>query len=232
MPLTRAGPTDSLSSTPAHITEGSGDPSEPTVFLGESSPLTSVIDGGSRLPNMGYAPRPQSSRLRYAVPASQHIAPARNDFIAAHKQRLEQRLRQDGAFSPPPDAVSSTLLNAYFAWFHPCFPILDRVTVYDAFMNRTVSPLLWQAMYFIGISLCTDSAFNTTGFEDRYQAKFSFYCRAKAIYDADLESNVIIKLQSLFLLSFWRGGPSEERDTRSWLGAAINLAQKRGVHVM
>lgn len=141
-------------------------------------------------------------------------------------------MAHDGAFLVPSDTISAILLNAYFTWFHPCFPILNRAATYESYVSQTVSPLLRQAMYFIGISLCTDAAFSETGFDDRYQAKFLFYSRAKAIYDADLESNAIVKLQSLFLLSFWRGGPSEERDTRFWLGVAINLAQKRGVHVM
>ncbi|RMJ22930.1 hypothetical protein PHISP_06193 [Aspergillus sp. HF37] len=152
--------------------------------------------------------------------------------MRAHKARLEERLAHEGAFLVPSDTVCAILLKAYFTWFHPCFPILDRAATYESYVHRAVSPLLRQAMYFIGISLCTDAAFGGTGFDDRYQAKFLFYRRAKAIYDADLESNVIVKLQSLLLLSFWRGGPSEESDTRFWLSIAINLAQKRGVHVM
>jgi hypothetical protein len=87
-------------------------------------------------------------------------------------------------------------------------------------------------MLFIGVSLCSDSVLHSTGFGDRYQAKGVFYQRAKEIYDSGWETDTIVKLQSLFLLSFWRGGPNEERDVRFWLGAAIALAQKKGMHVM
>ncbi|KAJ9492392.1 hypothetical protein VN97_g842 [Penicillium thymicola] len=87
-------------------------------------------------------------------------------------------------------------------------------------------------MLFIGVSLCSDTALNTTGFNNRYQAKEVFYQRAKDIYDSGWETDTVIKLQSLFLLSFWRGSPTEERDVRFWLGAAISLAQKKGMHVM
>lgn len=223
--------TPSSISTPLSTKRPLDDSAEPTVFLGESSPLTCVIDEGRMSPARGRA-RPQRSRLRYSIPVTHDAPAARNDFLRAHKQHLEERLSREGAFLFPSDTISATLLNAYFTWFHPCFPILDRAVVYGSYTNETMSPLLRQAIYFIGISLCTDAAFDQIGFEDRYQAKFLFYSRAKALYDADWESNTITKLQSLFLLSFWRGGPSEERDTRFWLGIAITLAQKRGIHVM
>lgn len=95
-----------------------------------------------------------------------------------------------------------------------------------------ISPLLLQAMLFVGVSLCSDTILNTTGYSDRYQAKGEFYERAKEIYDVGWENDTILKLQSIFLMSFWRGGPTEERDVRFWLGAAIGLAQKKGMHVM
>ena len=87
-------------------------------------------------------------------------------------------------------------------------------------------------MLFIGVSLCSDAALATTGYTNRYQAKGLFYQRAKEIYDVGWETDMMVKLQSLFLLSFWRGGPTEERDVRFWLGAAISIAQKKGIHVM
>lgn len=82
-------------------------------------------------------------------------------------------------------------------------------------------------MLFIGVSLCSDTSFATTGFHDRYQAKNTFYQRAKDIYDIGWEADTIALLQSLFLLSFWRGAATEERDVRFWLGAATDLAQKK-----
>jgi hypothetical protein len=212
------------------------DPLEQTVFLGESSPLTCVIDEGRRSPARGYACQFQKTRLQYSIPEAFHTAPstARNKdaCLHIHKNKMEERLSREGAFSFPTPPICSSLLQAYFTWFQPCFPVLDRAVVSKAYTSRAISPLLLQAMLFIGVSLCTDSVFSTTGFEDRFQAKFLFYSRAKEIYDADWESDTIVKIQSLFLLSFWRGRPSDERDTRFWLGVAISLAQKRGMHAL
>ena len=85
-------------------------------------------------------------------------------------------------------------------------------------------------MLFIGVIFCSEETVAQIGEESRQDAKSLFYCRAKDIYDADFESNKLAVLQSLFLMSFWRAGPLLEKNTRHWLGAAISLAQSKGIH--
>jgi hypothetical protein len=68
------------------------------------------------------------------------------------------------------------------------------------------------------------------GYHDRQEARNEMYNRAKDLYDADYETDKITVSQALFLMSFWRGGPLLEKDTRHWLGAAISLAQTKGMH--
>ncbi|OJZ90206.1 hypothetical protein ASPFODRAFT_178569 [Aspergillus luchuensis CBS 106.47] len=214
-----------------HPISGDAASAHQTVFFGESSPLTVVIDEGRRSPEKGSGER-HMTRFHYPIPEKLNAFNTRDGAFRAHKVKKEDQLRADGAFSYPPPETCAILLRAYFDWFHPCFPILDRAAVYEGYAQGILSPLLLQAMLFIGVSLCTDEAFAQTEFPVRYWAKFLFYSRAKAIYDAEWESNKTVKIQSLFLLSFWRGGPSEERDIRFWLGIAIDLAQKRGMHLM
>lgn len=139
---------------------------------------------------------------------------------------------REGAFDFPDPPVCEMLLQAYFEWFHPCFPIVDRVEISESCHKKTISPLLLQSMLFIGASLCRDEALRDAGFHDRYETKFLFYDRAKDIFDADCETDSLSKLQALFLLSFWRSTPSHEKDTRYWLGAAISLAQTGGMHML
>ncbi|KAJ5660703.1 uncharacterized protein N7484_000075 [Penicillium longicatenatum] len=199
-----------------------------TVFLGESSPLTCVVDEGRRSPEKGQTRSIQKGRLHYAIPE------VRGSELSddQHRKILQDRLIRESALVFPSPTICDTLLHAYFEWFHPCFPIVDRQTIRNAYTEHTISPLLLQAMLFIGVSLCSDTALHTTGFTNRYQAKGLFYQRAKEIYDVGWETDMIIKLQSLFLMSFWRAGPTEERDVRFWLGAATSIAQKKGMHVM
>lgn len=203
-----------------------------TVFLGESSPLTCVVDEGRRSPDNGYAGSIQKGRLHYSISEISGGTESSQDSLGPRRKLIYDRLTREGALVFPSPAVCDALLQAYFDWLHPCFPILNRTDLQSDYQDGTLSPLLFQSMLFIGVSLCSDTALNTTGFHNRYQAKEVFYQRAKDIYDSGWETDTVIKLQSLFLLSFWRGSPTEERDVRFWLGAAISLAQKKGMHVM
>ncbi|PYI31653.1 hypothetical protein BP00DRAFT_300274, partial [Aspergillus indologenus CBS 114.80] len=206
-----------------------------TVFLGESSPLTVVIDEGHHLsPDTSTTTTTTilQTRLCYPIPGHSDVSHARDEALRARKVQLEHQLHADGAFSFPSPSTCALLLQAYFDWFHPCFPILDRADVQAFYLQGSLSPFLLHAMLFIGVSPCTDDTLAQTEFLDRHSAKFLFYSHAKALYDADWEADKTAKLQALFLLSFWRGGPSEDRDIRYWLGIAISLAEKRGMHMM
>lgn len=203
-----------------------------TVFLGESSPLTCVVDEGRQSPDKEYFCGIQKGRLRYSISELRGSTESSEHTLAQHRKSLQDRLIRESALVFPSPFVCDALLQAYFEWFHPCFPILDRPQVQDDYSENKISPLLLQAMLFIGVSMCSDATLNMTGYNDRYQAKGIFYRRAKEIHYVGWETDTIIKLQSLFLLSFWRGGPTEERDVRYWLGAATDLAQKKGMHVM
>ncbi|KAL0265072.1 hypothetical protein SLS55_001030 [Diplodia seriata] len=85
-------------------------------------------------------------------------------------------------------------------------------------------------MLFISATYCDESAITAMGFSSRFEAKSSFYNRARLLFDADWEKDQLTVLQALFLMSFWRGGPSNIRDVRYWLGVSISLAQTFGLH--
>jgi hypothetical protein len=190
------------------------------------------VDEGRRSPDKGNAQRNQKGRLHYSISEISGATENSQDSLGPRRKLLHDRLNREGALLFPSAAICDTLLQAYFDWLHPCFPILDRTTLQSSYRDGNLSPLLLQSMLFIGVSLCSDSCLSTTSLGDRYQAKELFYQRAKDIYDSGWETDTVTKLQSLFLLSFWRGSATEECDVRFWLGAAISLAQKKGMHVM
>ena len=128
------------------------------------------------------------------------------------------------AKGPSSPAICDMLLQAYFDWLHPCFPTIAKVYLQSNHQNGILShcssgqcPSLEWA--------CTRMALNTTGFNNRYQAKEVFYRRAKGIYNSGWERDTVVKLQSLFSSEFL-AGPTEERDVR------FSLAQKKGIHVI
>ena len=130
----------------------------------------------------------------------------------------------------PPVGVVEGLLKAYFQWFHPCFAIVDEVDIWTQHRAGTLSPLLLQAMLFVGVLHCGEQTLIDLDHGSRHRAKYVFFNRAKDIYDADYEPRKITVIQSLFLMSFMRAGALLEKDTRHWLGAAVSLAQSKALH--
>jgi hypothetical protein len=151
-----------------------------------------------------------------------------SDWEMDCRQAKIRLLREEGAFSFPEPETSMKLLRLYFKWFHPCFAIVDEPEFWHNYQNDIVSPLLLNAILFIAVLHSDEETLSLDCGLAR--AKFTFYTRAKDLYDADYESDKIVVLQSLFLLSFWRNGPFLEKDTRHWLAAAISLGQSKALH--
>ncbi|KAI9871346.1 MAG: hypothetical protein M1830_003011 [Pleopsidium flavum] len=145
---------------------------------------------------------------------------------------LEERklLQRKGAFTLPEKNVRDQLLRTYFDCVHPSFPILDRPEFIRLNVNNHLSLLILQSVYFVAATHCEESLILEAGFRTRHSARLTFYKRAKALYDADYEANTVTIVQALFLMSFWWGGPIDQKDTWHWLGAAIGLAQTKGMH--
>ncbi|KAL2678869.1 hypothetical protein Neosp_009621 [[Neocosmospora] mangrovei] len=121
-------------------------------------------------------------------------------------------------------------LESYFTWFHPCFPVIDRADFSKKLAASSVSYLLLQSMLFIAVTYCDEDVVTAMGFGGRTEAKSVLYTRARLLFHADWEKDKITLLQSLFLMSFWRGGPSDVRDVRYWLGVVIGVAESNGLH--
>ena len=201
---------------------------ESTLFFGESNFLTCVAGPGAQLPQSASTIAPQ---VRMSYPITDTINDRTSELFAATGNPLKAKyLLNEGAFTFADNDVCLVVLQAYFEWFHPCFPILDRFDIYEQHKLGQISPLLFQAILFVGASYCNEDAVRRMGFKDCPDAKQHLYNRAKVLYDSDWENNKVTILQSLFLISFWRAGPLNVKNTRYWLGAAISLAQSRGFH--
>ncbi|OBT82782.1 hypothetical protein VE02_09277 [Pseudogymnoascus sp. 03VT05] len=197
------------------------------LFFGESNLLTCVVSPGAAETAVE-----KQKRLRYSI--SDAINVRASELFAEHSLPTSSAkahyLAHEGAFTLPAPQDCVAVLQAYFQWFHPCFPIVDRVEIANRYNKGEMSPLLLKAILFIGASYCDEDTVRRMGFKDRPEAKSQLYNQTKILYDADWESNEVTVLQVLFLISFWRAGPLNVKNTRYWLGAAISLAQTRGFH--
>lgn len=200
-----------------------------SLFFGESNFLTVISSGRS-----GALPATDKSRLSFPInpastPQADHQSPPSTGVIHL-SHGTERYLRDEGALAFPSLSACLTVIHAYFTWFHPCFPILDRPDIARRLPTMDVSPILFQSMLFIGATYCDEPAIVAMGFRDRSEAKSLLYTRARLLFHADSEKDQITLVQSLFLMSFWRGESSDVRDVRYWLGVAITLAETCGLH--
>lgn len=198
---------------------------EEAVFLGESSSLRYVTEE----PSPAAAERRQSV-FHHSVPDTAKAEALVPEWEAERRRARMKALQAEGAFSFPPGSIRVNLLKAYFQWFHPHFAVIDEADFWESHEEGTVSPLLLQAMLFIGVIHCKQSTLAELGWGNRHRARWLFYIRAKDIYDATHETNKVTVIQALFLMSFWRAGALLEKDARHWLGTAISLSQTRALH--
>lgn len=213
-----------------------------TLFFGESNFLTlvpgdepvpvpgsSATDGGGGggsaggdVPGPGPGPR-----LTFPIPGSPGSQSQEGAGVSAGTMRY---LRDEGALALPDLPACLPALQAYFTWFHPSFPVVDRADIARRLAAMDMSRLLLQCMLFIGATYCDDDTIVAMGFRDRSEAKRILYTRARLLFHADWEKDEMILIQSIFLMSFWRGGPADVRDVRYWLGVVITLSESYGLH--
>ncbi|KAK1673319.1 fungal-specific transcription factor domain-containing protein [Colletotrichum godetiae] len=232
------GGSSGVSQTPFHAeTPASCHSSSGTTggsrFFGESNFIT-LVPGASG-PGNEAATRDGvlKGRLTFPVPQtpqSHDLATSPASVSITMSSATERYLRDEGALTFPDMQSCLPALHAYFAWFHPCFPILDRADIARRLVTMDISPLLLQAMLFIGSTYCDEATILGMGFKDRSEAKVLTYSRARVLFHANWEKDEFTLIQSLFLCSFWRGGPTDWRDVRYWLGAVLTLAQTHGLH--
>jgi len=140
--------------------------------------------------------------------------------------------RSRGDYELPPQAIQDELIRTYFTVVQPTYPIIDRIQFARSYKNQSCPPslLLLQAMFMVSSTHCPMDVILRMGFKTRYEAKRTFYRRARGLFDADYESNRIVNIQATFLLQFWWESPIEQKDSGYWLNLAIFLAQQCGMH--
>ena len=170
------------------------------------------------------------SNIHYAVPPTlkdqpQDVPP---DDLGV-KQVEIHLLQKKGAFDLPPPDIQRKLLDAYFFWLYPLQPILEKEQFLNEFHSGEASILLLQALLFAGTTCCDESII-LQYWPSRRSAQAALYKRVKALYDADHEQNRVTIVQVLFLMCFWWGSPTDNKDFSHWLAASIHLAQVTGMH--
>lgn len=117
-------------------------------------------------------------------------------------------LCRQGAFVLPPQWLCDILFQAFFDYIAPTLPIIDK----EEFMRRVTDKnhpmpyLLIHAVLLAGCRVCRHTCIrDANGSTTRISRKL--YRRAKALYDANYESDQLVVVQTLILLGWYWEGP-------------------------
>lgn len=199
-----------------------------TVYLSESFVLSYIVQEVAGPGSDGSSP--PSTQLQYPVPPTVDDRASNLGYDTRLEPEEIRMLEWRGAFSVPEKSISDRLIRTYFDCVHPAFPIWDRVEFAASYQANRLSLLTLHTVYLLASTLCDESLIIDAGFADRSAARKAFYGRAKALYDADYETDTLTVISALLLISFCWGGPMDQKDMWHWLGAAIGLAQTQGMH--
>ncbi|KAH6869188.1 fungal-specific transcription factor domain-containing protein [Thelonectria olida] len=189
------------------------------AYLGESSNIALLQDEQSSA-NSGHYPLPENVRISQASLEGRDGAEV---YIILH---------QSGAFLLPPRSLCDELIKAYFEWVHPIIPIINRTRFMRQYRDPDDSPslLLLQSILLAGSRACcspelADANGSTT------PAGLAFFKRAKALYDANYETDRVTIVQSLLLMGwYWEGPDDVTKNIYYWSHLATAVAQGSGMH--
>ncbi|KAH8733446.1 fungal-specific transcription factor domain-containing protein [Ilyonectria robusta] len=140
-----------------------------------------------------------------------------------------------GALSLPTLPLQNALLQAYVEFVHPYMPLMDlnhflgTINTRDG-RNGQTSLFLYQAVMFAASAFVDMKYLREGGYTTRKAARKSFFQKTRLLYDFDYESDRLILVQALLLMTYWYETPDDQKDTWHWMGVAISLAHTIGLH--
>lgn len=141
-------------------------------------------------------------------------------------------LKLRGAFLLPSKSLSLDLIETYFEHIHPLMPVIDRTDFMRKFNdpNDSQSLMLMHAVLLCGCRV-SDNPLLKDAKGSNHLASLTFFRRAKALYEANYESDPVSLIQSLILIgSYWEGPQDVTKNSFYWTKVAIGLAQGFGLH--
>ncbi|CAG8251552.1 unnamed protein product [Penicillium salamii] len=198
-----------------------------TLFLGESFSLTYVVhDVLAPFLSTEYAPH---YRKRLHFPVDEALDPSlevQTDMVKQQKRLLQDR----NIWVQPDPTVVDRLLVGYFKWFHPAYPVLEKSSILCELREDQLSLLILNAVLMIAVTVCDEADLTLLGVENRHQGRELFYRQARVLYETDSDPDKLHNVVAVFLISFWWGGPNDQKDSWHWLGIAVSSAQNLGMH--
>jgi hypothetical protein len=195
------------------------------TYLGESFPLSIVLKdyrgGGKQKLHYPGVPFPESEPTENS---SNHNHP--NHMLPEDITLLEGK----GAFESPAPDILDALISIFLERVFPIYPIVNLQEFNQQYKANRVPWILLHSLCFIAATFCPVSILHRAGFTSRKQARFSYYTKAKVLFDNGYELNQLAVLQSVILLAFWGGSPNNHWNFYSWISTGVTIAETLGMH--
>ncbi|RYP08009.1 hypothetical protein DL764_002155 [Monosporascus ibericus] len=144
-------------------------------------------------------------------------------------------LNTKGALTLPTIPLQNALLRCYIEYVHPYMPLIDlnefltAVNARDGLCGQ-ISLFLYQAIMFSATAYVESKFLQDAGYSSRKAARKASFYKARLLYDFDYESDRLVLVQGLLLMTYWYETPDDQKDTWHWMGVAISLAHTIGLH--
>ncbi|KAK4945646.1 hypothetical protein LTR10_015265 [Elasticomyces elasticus] len=144
-------------------------------------------------------------------------------------------LREKLALSAPSIELQNALWLAYLKSVHPFMPVLDAQSVFAMMQRRDgsqgqLSLLLFHAIMLAGLHSVDMEYLRKAGYVLRRTCLNDSFEVVKLLYDMDYEQDRMCLIQSLLLMTLWYRSPDDHKDPWHYVGLAVALARKTGLH--
>ncbi|KAJ5586912.1 uncharacterized protein N7459_002677 [Penicillium hispanicum] len=153
---------------------------------------------------------------------------ASNEIPRRQMRTGHDQLLMDALTLPEP-ALADELVQAYFSYVNPGYPIVDEDLFMTQYRNRDPADpppiLLLQAILLVGTHVTREKA-------ERDTLKEIFFRRSKYLFDNRIERNRDILVQVALLLT-WHSDRTDDdvaADAHFWVGVAARIATGLGMH--
>lgn len=196
------------------------------VLVSQSSPLSFAlqeIQNKRFQRNSGAASKgPPTDMIENASRQSHHPS-----HMAPHAISYLQSI---GAFDLPEPTILEAFLRAFMTRFYPLHSIVDKDEIQSLYHQKKLPWILLHAICLIGATFCDADIIHQSSFKTRSLARRTFYNKTKSIFDFGYETNKIILLQAVLMLTFWGPHMKTYWNPSSWIDFATNIAASLGIH--
>lgn len=175
-----------------------------------------------------------SSIAQVAQKVGQNHVQLTEDVFDSTEESLDSAeleiLKLRGAFLLPSHELCLDLIDSYFEHVHPLMPVINRTEFMRKFNDPENNPSLMvlQAVLLCGCRISQNPLLLDSKGSNNL-ASLTFFRRAKALYEANYESDPTSIIQTLILIGSYGEGPEDvTKNSFYWTRVAVGLAQGFG----